>query len=185
MPERRTAVPTAPDRWELFHNTLVDCGAAAGSASTDRGAFGRGPGSPALTVRLRDNLVVQLPGEPYVAPTGNPALFSGNHSLWHGNGAAPAGFTDDLVADPLFLDPYDGDYRLALGSPAIDSGTAAGAADDYRGVSRVVAQIDRGAFEHVGELFADSFESGATSRWSGTSPYGPAPERSRGDRRPG
>ncbi|MFN7941979.1 MAG: IPT/TIG domain-containing protein [Thermoanaerobaculia bacterium] len=163
------ATNTGPDgsgQVDLFHNTLVDCGAAAGSASTDRGAFGRGPGSPALTVRLRDDLVAQLPGEPYVAPTGNPALISGSHNLWHGNGPAPSGFTDDLAADPLFLDPFVGDYRLAAASPAIDSGIAAGAADDYRGANRILVPVDRGAFENVGELFADSFEIGDLARWS-------------------
>ena len=162
--------PDGTGQVELFHNTLVDCGAAAGSASTDRGAFGRGLGSPALTVRLRDNLVVQLPGEPYVAPTGDPDLFSGSHNLWHGNGAAPAGFTDDLAADPLFLDPFDGDYHLAPGSPAIDSGIAAGAADDHRGANRINVPVDRGAFEQIGELFADSFETGDLTRWSSALP---------------
>jgi hypothetical protein len=162
--------PDGTGQVEIFHNTLIDCGAAVGSASTDRGAVGRGEGSPALTMRLRDNIVVQLPGEPYVAPTGNPALIGGSHNLWHGNGAAPGGFTDDLNADPLFLDPIGRDYRLAPGSPAIDSGTAAGAAHDYRGVWRVNVPVDRGAVEWAGELFADSFETGDCTRWSGAVP---------------
>lgn len=162
--------PDGTGQVELFHNTLVDCGAAQGSGSTDRGAFGRGSGSPALTVRLRDNVVVQEAGEPYIAPTGDPALFTGSHNLWFGNGPAPAGFTNDLVGDPLFLDPFDRDYRLGPGSPAIDSGVAAGAARDYRGVSRIVVPVDRGAFEWNGELFADSFESGDTARWSAAAP---------------
>ncbi|KAB2968981.1 MAG: hypothetical protein F9K18_02025 [Thermoanaerobaculia bacterium] len=164
---------TGPDgsgQVEIFHNTLVDCGAAQGSASSDRGAFARGPGSPALTARLRDNLVVQLPGEPYVAATGLPGLLGGSHNLWFGNGAAPGGFTESLALDPLFLDPLDGDFRLAPASPAIDSGTAAGAAHDYRGVWRVNVPPDRGAFEWTGELFADSFETGDPTRWSSAVP---------------
>ncbi|MBP1641840.1 MAG: hypothetical protein H6Q03_509 [Acidobacteria bacterium] len=164
--------PDGTGNVEVFHNTLVDCGRAQGvpAGNTDRGAFSRGPGSPALVLRLRDNVVVAEGDEPYVSLSSEASLISGSHNLWWGAGAAPAYLTDNLEADPLFLDPFDGDYRLSTGSPAIDSAIAAGAADDHRGANRIVVPVDRGAFEHVGELFADSFESADASRWSSVEP---------------
>ncbi len=155
---------------EVFHNTLVDCGRALGvpDGNTDRGAFARGPGSPALFLRLRDNVVVAEGDEPFVAPSSATELIEGSHNLWAGADSAPAYLSDNLEADPGFLDPFAGDFRLAAGSAAIDTGVAAGAADDYQGVSRVVVTVDRGAFEHTSELFADSFESGGSARWSST-----------------
>jgi len=164
--------PDGTGNVEVFHNTLVDCGRAQGvpAGNVDRGAFSRGPGSPALFLRLRDNVVVAEGDEPYVSAASEVTSIIGSHNLWWGAGAPPAYLADNLEADPLFLDPFDGDYRLGAGSPAIDSAIAAGAADDYRGANRIVVPVDRGAFEHVGELFADSFESADTSRWSSVEP---------------
>lgn len=170
IPGSTNSGPAGSGQIELYNNTLVDCGAAAGSLSTDRGAFARGSGSPALTVRLRNNVVVQEVGEPYLSPNGNPALLTGSHNLWFGNGAPPGGFSDSLALDPHFFDSSAGDYRLAVSSPAIDSGVEAGSAHDCRGVSRTNVPDDRGAFEWIGELFADSFEGGDTGRWSAESP---------------
>jgi hypothetical protein len=58
--------------------------------------------------------------------------------------------TGNISADPLFLDPSNGDYHLSIGSPAIDAGTAANApADDLEGSARD-GLPDMGAYEWAG-----------------------------------
>ncbi len=57
--------------------------------------------------------------------------------------------TGNLDMDPLFIDPENGDLRIFLESPAVDSGTSDGAPnDDIRGVLRPQgAGWDMGAYE--------------------------------------
>ena len=64
-------------------------------------------------------------------------------------GGAPG--TDNLDLDPLFVDPEQGDFRLRDGSPAIDAGTADGAAVvDLDGNERPLGGgVDMGAYEYV------------------------------------
>ena len=53
----------------------------------------------------------------------------------------------NIDADPLWVDPENGDYRLRRGSPCIDSGTAVNLTIDFDGNPRPVGQFDMGAFE--------------------------------------
>ncbi len=58
--------------------------------------------------------------------------------------------TGNIFADPLFVDPANGDYHLGVGSPCIDTGTSAGApTHDIEGTPRD-AVPDMGAYEWTG-----------------------------------
>lgn len=72
--------------------------------------------------------------------------------------------TTDIDSDPHFLDASEGNYRLGVGSPALDSGapgqTGGFPAQDLDGNPRVLGTvIDRGAYEALpGDLiFYDGF----------------------------
>ena len=67
-------------------------------------------------------------------------------------GTGETGGEGNLSADPNFVDPGSGDYHLLAWSPAIDTGTDAGAPDvDYEGDSRPQNDgFDMGADEFVG-----------------------------------
>jgi predicted outer membrane repeat protein len=75
--------------------------------------------------------------------------------------AGPAFGLDVLPFDPLFIDPDNGDFRLANDSPGIDSGHPLGATPaDRRGVERPQGLgFDMGAFEM---LTTDNDEDGLT-----------------------
>lgn len=87
--------------------------------------------------------------------------------------------TTALGVDPQLVDGFGQDFRLAAGSPALDSGDPShAAAVDILGTPRPQdgdgdgqAVPDRGAFEFendVGLFFLDGFEGGDTSNWSQT-----------------
>ncbi len=68
----------------------------------------------------------------------------------------------------LFSDPAADDYHLKPGSPAVDAGeTLPDVPVDLEGTPRPVGPaFDIGAYEGVGTIFTDGFESGDLSRWS-------------------
>lgn len=53
----------------------------------------------------------------------------------------------NIDADPMFVDPENGDFRLMQGSPCIDSGTDTGLAHDLDGNPRPIGRYDMGAYE--------------------------------------
>lgn len=107
---------------EVFNNTLYDCGAnQSRNADGSHGAFSVG-GGPELTMRLRNNIVVQLPGEIYI--DGNKTQITGERNLWFGAGSAPQETQGNVEADPQFVDLGKFDFHLRDTSPARDAGTA-------------------------------------------------------------
>lgn len=86
----------------------------------------------------------------------NNAFFANSDDF---GGASVSPDDGNVFADPLFLDRLGGDLRLQPTSPAVDSGTSAGApSDDFDGSARpldgpdadVVDEFDMGAFERDG-----------------------------------
>ena len=94
-------------------------------------------------------------------------------------GGFTGGGTGNLATDPNFVDLAGGDFRLALPSPAVDSGSSAAAAafpGDFDGARRVFDEagtantglgdpIDMGAFEvstNIGAVFCDPVNANST-----------------------
>jgi hypothetical protein len=80
-----------------------------------------------------------------------------------------------IGVDPHFVNPAQLDYRLQIGSPAVDAGDNAPpgglGASDLDGNPRVVGgTVDIGCYEWTTEIFSDGFESGDTAAWSASVP---------------
>jgi hypothetical protein len=73
-------------------------------------------------MRLRNNIVVQLPGEMYI--DGSKAQITGEKNLWFGAGNGPQETQGNVEADPLFVDLGKFDFHLRDASPARDAGAA-------------------------------------------------------------
>ena len=82
--------------------------------------------------RLINNILVAGPGETTVFcegfdPVDQPQfrfnnVFSPSGTAYGGNCTDQTGANGNISADPLFLDPSVGDYRVGLGSPVVDAG---------------------------------------------------------------
>jgi hypothetical protein len=137
---------------EVFNNTLYNCGARASLPDPvgDEGMFSRGPGSPNLFMRLRNNIAYAVAGEEYLAPSSTTSLMTGSHNLWFGSGAPPAFLPNSVNADPQFMDLIGRDFSLRPGSPAIDAGIDSGIMTDFLGMPRPQGPgIDVGAYEFM------------------------------------
>jgi hypothetical protein len=73
-------------------------------------------------MRLRNNIVYQLPGEIYI--DGSKAQITGEKNLWFGAGNAPQETQGNVEADPQFVDLGKFDFHLRDASPARDAGVA-------------------------------------------------------------
>jgi hypothetical protein len=147
--------PVGTGTVEVFNNTLYDC-AANRSRNSDgsRGAFSVGGGK--LTMRLRNNIVYQLPGEVYL--DGSKAQITGEKNLWFGAGNGPGQTSGNVGGDPQFVDLGKFDFHLRGTSPARDAGTTVlpnnpfvvskGGATDKDGAARPQGKaFDLGAYE--------------------------------------
>ncbi len=104
---------------EVFNNTLFDCSPNnSGNTYGSRGAFAIG--SSTLFLRLTNNIVYQLPGEVYI--DGHREQITGNKNLWFGVGDGPWQTSNNLNADPQFVNLGNFDFHLNAGSPAREAG---------------------------------------------------------------
>ncbi|WP_227497244.1 choice-of-anchor Q domain-containing protein [Planctomonas psychrotolerans] len=131
---------TGIPKLRVYSNTFAGFDGAAASGVVFRGAGASG--------EIRNNILTGI------TTTSTAALDSATATQTHNLVfAAP----DPTVGhwsivknkDPLFVDPSAGDYRLRIGSPAIDRGTRVGSITDADGLSRFVnGIIDIGAYEY-------------------------------------
>lgn len=130
---------------EVYNNTLYNCG---GGDSNYGGAINFTPSDP-VSLRLRNNIVVQTNGRPYLARNTSTSRLSGSNNLWFGNGSGPSQTTANVNADPMFVNVSARDFHLKSGSPAIDAGVVTTAVMDRDGVPRAQGKsFDIGAYEY-------------------------------------
>ncbi len=134
----------------VVNNTIADNKGPQGSAIS--GFFGTG-------VILANNILTAPDGQNLVGCSGNTIqpdnnlLFAPGGQIVSGSCQSWIGVNGNLNADPLFICPSGGNYRLQPGSPAIDSGdnSALSLTADLDGSPRVVnGIIDMGAYEFQG-----------------------------------
>jgi Right handed beta helix region len=145
------AGPPGSGTVELYNNTLYNCGARG---NIDSGAFSLSQGSPDQYVRLRNDIVVLLPGQHVLSASSTTAPLIGEADiLWTPAGALlPARLSSKqwIARDPLLVDPAHGDFSLRPGSPAIAAGIPVDLAWDVQGSPRAARERpDIGAMQHV------------------------------------
>ena len=107
-------------------------------------------------MRLRNNVVYQLPGEVYL--DGSKARITGEKNLWFGAGNGPGQTQGNVGGDPQFVDLGKFDFHLRNASPVRDAGTTVlpnnpfvvskGRATDKDGLVRPQGKaFDLGAYE--------------------------------------
>lgn len=151
---------------EVYNNVLVEAGGSGLRVNDPRGivtirnnTFYQNQAAQVYlqragdgTVIVESNIFVAGPGQAYFAmdeEDGQPfAPPAARRNLYHHGGPCPAWDVECLAADPLFVDPENGDFRVRAGSPAIDAGLSTGPALDFLGHVRPLGGArDLGAFE--------------------------------------
>jgi hypothetical protein len=108
---------------EIFNNTLYDCAPnSSRNAEGSRGALSVGGGPAGLVMRLRNNIVFELPGELYL--DGSKSQITGEKNLWFGLGVGPSQTAGNVNADPQFVELSGFNFHLRKASPARAAGMA-------------------------------------------------------------
>ncbi|MFF4981252.1 right-handed parallel beta-helix repeat-containing protein [Streptomyces sp. NPDC001046] len=102
-------------------------------------------------VRLLNNISVARPGKPTNFTFENTDVVY-DYNIYYGGTAPMVRGPHDVIADPRLVAPgtdsRHADFRLAAGSPAIDSGVATSTRTDHAGTPRPLGTgWDRGAYE--------------------------------------
>jgi predicted outer membrane repeat protein len=164
---------TAASHGGAIHNAhgsspdLINCTFAANDAPQGGAVASLGGGSPLLSHSiLWNNTATQGPSlylgrDPWSNPATGTATIEycdverARDSVFTESGCDARWSSGNLEADPLFLAPSRGDYRLSADSPAIDAGdpkyTPAAGATDLDGRRRLLGSaVDLGPFECPG-----------------------------------
>lgn len=92
-----------------------------------------------------------------------PAVNFDDNDIDSACGATPPPGSGTINADPLFVDPAQGNYRLMPNSPAGEAGDNSPPGTtrdvDLDGLPRVVGRVDMGAYEIRDHIFGDGFEN--------------------------
>ncbi|HET90862.1 MAG TPA: DUF11 domain-containing protein, partial [Chloroflexi bacterium] len=128
---------TAPGT--LYHNTLV------GGGATPQ-AIGVQIVRP-MTLTMVNNIVVSHTTS-VAAVDVIPMWWTVHHNLLWGNEDDPIVGSDAVLSPPGFVAPWQHDYHLRIGSPAIEAGTGVGVTSDADGRPRPIGNNpDLGAYE--------------------------------------
>ncbi len=153
--------PGASGAIQTFNNTLIDCGRETLGGSNSRGAIDNGNARPAISIDVRDTVIVNTSGEKYVDGLG---VVTGSFSNCTGGtngvtGACPLTWTSTISLDPQLQDNTGySDLHLTSSTPAaiVTSGFNAAVSFDHDGLPRPQGTTNSmGAYELI--------PSGATS----------------------
>jgi uncharacterized protein (TIGR03437 family) len=144
--------PTGGGIVDIYNNTFVNCGTFATPPYREaNNAIENGGANPNLSLRIRNNIIVQPQGIPYLGIPGSTGI-TGSNNLFYGNGSAPshAAITNSINRDPQFLAVASNDYRLSPLSPARKAGIETPATWDRAGQRRSASDgYDLGAYQVV------------------------------------
>jgi len=119
---------------EIYNNTLNDCGSHVGTFGWS-GTFAFASGSVGATVR--NNIAYQNSGE-FFTNSGKTVsgltLTGSSNNIWFGGSqAAPAWSTNNISADPLFVNRAAINLHILSGSPALDAAITISNGNSYKG----------------------------------------------------
>jgi hypothetical protein len=130
---------------DLFHNVAYKNGLTPDFVGNR--AYGELWVHSATNVRAMNNIMVTSENSMINDKHKNQNVIY-DYNVYHTSKKPRALGQNDIQADPMFVDPANGDFRLKAGSPAIDSGAPVNVKMDFDGKSRKAGNApDRGAFE--------------------------------------
>jgi hypothetical protein len=93
--------------------------------------------SGTVGVKARNNIAYQNSGEFYTnsgSAVSGLTLTGSSNNIWFGSSqAAPSWSTNNISADPLFVNRSGNDFHIQSGSPAVDAGLIISSANSYNG----------------------------------------------------
>lgn len=146
-------IASAVEPFELHYNTFVGGETQTNAAGVTLHEEDAGQGPPAVPAKIFNNIIVNhslgIQNVGPIPPGLKRNLFFNNQTLLAGEFA---GNVAPILADPLFVDPANRDFRLQPCSVAIDQAVDNGSvANDLDGVVRPQGEgFDLGVYEFVG-----------------------------------
>ncbi|MEK5056936.1 hypothetical protein BK126_18580 [Paenibacillus sp. FSL H7-0326] len=116
-------------------------------------------------VNLFNNIMYARTGR-HITSNSNNSNVNYNYNIYY-NGTPAVSGPNDITSDPLFYNAEAGDFRVHIGSKAIDNGTSSLAPNhDFSDNSRPRGFApDRGAYESQNIIGNPSFEWGSLTGW--------------------
>jgi hypothetical protein len=124
---------------EIYNNTLYDCGSFTASFPNN-GSLMLNGGAPSLLVRIRNNVMYQIGGEPFGnGPAWSATFTSGANNVMFSTSlippSPPSFLSGTIMTDPLFLDLGLKNFHLRSATPAKDAGLTINASNTFNNYS--------------------------------------------------